>query len=102
MIVSGDAWITLDWEFVGQNDPLFDLVALHHGLELPAAELTMFATLYLEQVPANLDERLHDVQVAYWVRELGWAHFQISQGNDRAEIYTQMTNADRALDVLSR
>lgn len=102
VIVTGDSWITLDWEFVGQNDPLFDLVALHHGLELPGEELVTFATLYLEHAPVNLDERLYDVQVAYWVRELGWAHFQISKGNDRDEICTQLENASRALDVLRR
>lgn len=100
VIVSGESWITLDWEFVGQNDPLFDLVALHHGLELPLEELVTFATLYLEHAPANLNERLHDVQIAYWVRELGWAHFQISKGNDRDEICMQKENAGRALDVL--
>ena len=36
-MVTPDGWKTLDWEFFGLNDPLFDLVALHQGLELPIA-----------------------------------------------------------------
>jgi thiamine kinase-like enzyme len=100
VIVTPQGWVTLDWEFVGNNDPLFDLVALHHGLQLQQSALLLFAELYLGHQPADLAERLHDVQTAYWSRELGWAHFQVKRGNQRDEIVAQVQMAEEALEGL--
>ena len=36
VIVTEARWETIDWEFVGNHDPLFDLITLHQGLNLPA------------------------------------------------------------------
>ncbi|XOV81688.1 MAG: phosphotransferase [bacterium] len=102
VIVTSAGWVTLDWEFVGHNDPLFDLVALHHGLQLAQSALPLFAQLYLGKPCPDLDERLHSVQTAYWLRELGWAHFQIKHGNHRAEIRAQLQMAEQALEALLR
>ena len=100
VIVTDQGWVTLDWEFVGNNDPLFDLVALHHGLQLEESALPLFAELYLGKPAPDLHERLHAVQTAYWSRELGWAHFQVKRGNQRDEIVAQVQMAEQALERL--
>ena len=70
MIVTEHGWVTLDWEFVGNNDPLFDLVALHQGLELPIESLTSLA----HELTGELDSaRLRSAFRAFWLREGGWA-----------------------------
>ena len=102
VIVTRDGWVTLDWEFVGGNDPLFDLVSLHQGLALTHETLRPFALAYLGTEPESFEQRLHSVQMAYWSRELGWAHFQIEQGNQRPEIYEQLRSSEAALESLMR
>lgn len=98
VLVTNDGWITLDWEFVGLNDPLFDLVSLHQGLQLPADELMAFASLYADK--AELEMRLPKAERAFWLREYGWADYQISIGNAREEIRQQKDMAQAALSRL--
>ena len=96
IMVTDAGWITLDWEFVGNNDPLFDVVALHRGLELDADTLADFVLGYLgvEHLPVR---RLEQVLKSYWLREWGWANFQIKQGNERDEIRQQANTAKTEL-----
>mgnify|MGYP001998004914 CR=1 FL=1 len=86
VIVSADGWKTLDWEFFGLNDPLFDLVALHQSLELPDARLSSLAGEFLEQ---ENEQRLVDNLRRFWSREHAWADYQIRAGNDREGIRQQ-------------
>ncbi len=86
IIVTEQGWRTLDWEFVGLNDPLFDLVALHQGLELAASGLV---DLSVELIGHADPLRLLKVQQSFWYREWAWADFQIRAGNMREEIVAQ-------------
>jgi len=97
VLVTDQGWITLDWEFVGLNDPLFDLVSLHQGLSLPVDDLMRFACLYVDEAEAAV--RLPKAERAFWLREYGWAHHQIKLGNQREEIVLQK---DMALEALHR
>jgi len=80
-------WITLDWEWAGRNDPLFDLVNLHQGAGLADESLPAMAAWYLA-APAEPD-RLQASLVALWLRESAWALAEIESGNDRPEILAQ-------------
>ncbi len=102
IIVTDSGWLTLDWEFVGANDPLFDLVALHQGLELPAADLPELAVSYLAgaATPEEAMRRLARAERNFWIRELGWAEFQLRHGNVREEIRDQVATARRRLEFL--
>ena len=97
IMVTGTGWVTLDWEFVGRNDPLFDLVNLHQGLELPPDNLAGLAREYLMlsndasvDDPAATAARLQQAFVLYWLREYSWARYQLSVGNVRPEIEEQV------------
>ena len=98
VLITDDGWITLDWEFVGRNDPLFDLVSLHQGLELPSDTLAEFASLYLPE--PEVAGRLPKAERAFWLREYGWAHHQLNIGNARDEIRDQKDLAAAALSGL--
>lgn len=87
-------WLTLDWEWFGNNDPLFDLVTLQQGLGLPAQRLHPMA------------ERLLDIRVTearierclrlFWLREYAWAHAELAAGQDQEAIRAQLSlSADR-------
>jgi len=99
IIVTATGWTTLDWEYAGNNDPLFDLVALHQGLQLPSAQLDELAQLYLADLYSDDDTpaRLRDALRAFWLREAGWARFQIDSGNDRQEVHDQLRHAQSEL-----
>lgn len=97
VLVTSGGWITLDWEFVGRNDPLFDLVCLHQGLELPDETLIDLAVEYLRGDTGVTEHRLPRVLRSFWVRELGWATYQISHGNQRDEVREQAELAQSKL-----
>jgi Ser/Thr protein kinase RdoA (MazF antagonist) len=91
VIRGADGWVTLDWEWTGMNDPLFDLVTLHQGAgthqgSAPDA-LADWAEAYLGQ-PVD-DERLRLCLTGFWLREAAWAMAEIAAGNDRPEIVEQ-------------
>jgi len=97
VIVTEAGWATIDWEFVGNNDPLFDLVTLHQGLKLPMEELFDLC----EQLEKGCGQaRVTKNLLDYWRRECGWAKYQISQGNKRQEILDQVSEAQQMLDSL--
>ena len=92
-----DDWVTLDWEFLGVNDPLFDLVTLHQGLEMDDAELVELSERCLADTVSKA--RLHGCLAAFWLREYSWAFAQVSKDNRREEIEAQLdTAADKLLN----
>ncbi|MFU8817665.1 MAG: phosphotransferase [Pseudomonadales bacterium] len=94
---AGD-WVTLDWETVGRNDPLFDLVNLHQGADLDQALLPALAERYLGRaVPAS---RLHACLTAFWLRETTWALAEAASGNGRPEILAQQQLGMERLQAL--
>ncbi len=100
VIVTEEGWVTLDWEFVGSNDPLFDLVALHQGLELHDGVLLEMAQGYLGTpgyAEDALNERIRRQVELYWRRELAWAQYQIERGQTRREIFEQRATASAKL-----
>jgi hypothetical protein len=88
-------WMTLDWEWLAVNDPLFDLVTLHQGLFLDDDILEELSESLLGD--ALSDERLRVCMNAFWLREYAWAHAELSQGNDRDEIHDQLRTSSRKL-----
>ena len=94
---------TLDWEFAGDNDRLFDLVGLGQGLQWTPAQLAACALAYA-RTPAGRARPLHvtprrmeDTVCAYRIREYAWAAAQIGVGNDRPEIIEQAVAMRRAI-----
>jgi thiamine kinase-like enzyme len=97
-------WCTLDWEFAGDNDPLFDLQCLAGGLGWPVAEADALIDAYLEfsessRSPTAAQRRA--LRVAYYFREYAWALAQRATGNHRSEIDDQLTRSADALRELT-
>ena len=102
-----DRWVTLDWEWLGQNDPLFDLVTLHQGMDLAQYSdrsgdtedsLSTLVSLWQEE---TIDSgRLESCLVAFWLREFAWAWAERHHGNTRAEIEAQIDVAKEKLAAL--
>ncbi len=92
-------WRTLDWEFAGDNDPLFDLVCLARGLEYDDAGLERLAEAYFGS-PGIPPRRLLDTRLLFELREYAWAVRQRTLGNERAEVRTQATRSERMLRIL--
>jgi thiamine kinase-like enzyme len=80
-------WVTLDWEWVGRNDPLFDLVTLHQGTSPADTDLSGLAERYLGAPPPA--SRLARCLTVFWLRETIWAMAEIAAGNDRREVLEQ-------------
>lgn len=84
---TSEPWMTLDWEWFGNNDPLFDLITLHQGLGWDQDSLPdMAAELLGDEVSGD---RLQRNLQAFWLREYAWAHAAIADGSQRAEIIEQ-------------
>ena len=79
-------WYTLDWEFAGDNDPLFDAVGLAFGLDWSPAQMRRCLATYGLEVA---DERILATERAFYLREYAWAVAQLDRGNVRAEIEAQ-------------
>lgn len=94
------AWVTLDWEWLAWNAPLFDLVALHAGMGLGSAALQEMATLYCGDPP--LESELAAAQLAFWLRETAWAANELRAGHVRPEISAQYETGRARLDELAR
>jgi hypothetical protein len=100
VIVAGvDRWVTLDWEWFGDNDPLFDLVTLHQGLAMADDRLPVIAEGWQKGpvAPARLEQCL----AAFWLREFAWAWAERHHGNEREEIQIQIDTAMAKLKALS-
>ena len=86
-------WVTLDWEWLAFNDPLFDLIALYQGAGLEpipnrdTQALETFARSYTTELITT--ERVRNCWSAYWLRETAWAAAAIHGGERRPEIVAQ-------------
>ena len=92
-------WRTLDWEFAGDNDPLFDVVCLGRGLGYDDAGMERLAAAYYDSAAVS-PLRVLDTRILFELREYAWAVRQIALGNDRAEIRAQADTAERLLGTL--
>ena len=92
-------WRTLDWEFAGDNDPLFDVVCLGRGLGYDDADMQRLAAAYHGTADVAAI-RVLDTRILFELREYAWAVRQIALGNDRPEIRAQADTAERALGCL--
>jgi Phosphotransferase enzyme family len=96
-------WCTLDWEFAGNNDPLFDVLCIAGGMDWSAGRADALIDAYFQargQPPPSRQER-HGAWLAYWLREYAWALAQRALGNGRAEIVEQWQRSLAALRRLS-
>ncbi|MCZ6710949.1 MAG: phosphotransferase [Gammaproteobacteria bacterium] len=98
VICAPNGWVTLDWESYGNNDPLFDLVTMHQGLNLDDDVLPDLCDELLDAVVAP--GRIEQVVIGFWVREYAWAFAESQRGNSRAELGEQMLRADEKLSAL--
>ena len=92
-------WRTLDWEFAGDNDPLFDVVCLGRGLGYDDAGMERLAATYYDSAAVS-PLRVLETRILFELREYAWAVRQIALGNDRAEIRAQADTAERVLGTL--
>jgi thiamine kinase-like enzyme len=110
------AWVTLDWEWLAWNDPLFDLIALHAGMGQDARALRQMADHYKSatQTVGELsgdallaematDAELTTAQTAFWLRETAWAANELRVGHVRPEISAQYeTGRARLVELTGR
>ena len=99
VIRCGTTWRTLDWEFAGDNDPLFDLVGLGYGMAYPDNAFDALVAGYYRDRPS--DKRLLDTRILYQLREHAWAARQVRAGNTRDEIAAQVVTTERELQRLT-
>lgn len=92
------SWVTLDWEWFGRNDPLFDLVTLHQSLALPENLLPELAAALLG-APAD-QARLQECLRVFWLREYAWAAAELAGGETRVEIAEQRSLGEARLAAL--
>ena len=98
IIRSKNGFRTLDWEYAGDNDPLFDLVALCHGLEFDENKYVAVTNAFASNVTLS---HLTRTRAIFLLREHAWAVDQINSGNVRAEIVEQRDNClDQVLTLL--
>jgi len=106
-VVVGDPdptrWCTLDWEFAGNNDPLFDVLCIAGGMGWTTAQADALIDGYHVRCGQRLPtgRQRHVVWQAYWLREYAWAFAQDARGNTRAEIGAQLQRSANALRNLS-
>jgi len=98
ILCESNGWRTLDWEWVGRNDPLFDLAGLGLGAGCTLGELTDMARAYLDGMAIAVDDstlrnRLNRAVSGFWLREYAWAFSAIRGGNDRQEVSEQLHTA---------
>jgi aminoglycoside phosphotransferase (APT) family kinase protein len=96
---SGD-WVTLDWEWAGCNDPLFDLVTLHQGTDGHPATLPELARAYLGAAAGA--SRLRNNYTVFWLREATWAMAELTHGKARREIEEQRALGLEKLRAVTR
>lgn len=99
LLLADGSWLTLDWEFVGYNDALFDAMSLHQGLALDMAPED-FAARYLDRATAEVRDATRQALILFWWREFAWATYQRYVGNTRDEIAQQQTTARTRLRQL--
>jgi Ser/Thr protein kinase RdoA (MazF antagonist) len=96
-------WCTIDWEFAGDNDPLFDVMCLAGGLGWSIEQTDTLIEAYREyseygRSPTATQRRA--LWRAYLLREYAWALAQRASGNKRSEIEDQLSRSGTALEQL--
>jgi aminoglycoside phosphotransferase (APT) family kinase protein len=96
-------WCTIDWEFAGDNDPLFDLMCTAGGLGWDIEQIDALIDAYQEysessRSPTTTQRRA--LWRAYLLREYAWALVQRACGNERNEIGEQLSRSGAALAEL--
>ena len=99
IIQTGDGLRTLDWEYAGDNDPVFDLVGFAHGAGFDIDATTALKNAYDPSISA---EHLIRTIAIFQLREHAWAVRQIAAGNDRPEIVEQRDSCIRLAEATSR
>ena len=98
IVVNSPTWVTLDWESFGLNDPVFDIVTLCMGLNLTDKALNDS----VEQYCGTLDpKRVQDNLICFWLREWGWAKYQLSRGNTKIGIIEQERSSHARIKELT-
>lgn len=92
-------WVTLDWEHPGANDPVFDFVSLHQGLERAMGDVAPLAEQLVE-TPVTA-RRIAENLRGFWLREYCWAFAAWHRGNRREAIAAQMSRAEAKLSALA-
>ena len=84
-------WRTLDWEYAGDNDPLFDVVGFCTclGWDRDATRSCVHAWGEACGMVPPSTGHMHRTLAAFHLREYAWAVAQLAQGNDRPEIRQQ-------------
>jgi len=93
-------WCTIDWEFAGDNDPLFDLMCAAGGLGWSLSQIDALIDAYQEyseSVRSPTTTQRRALWRAYLLREYAWALVQRASGNGRNEIAAQLTRSGDAL-----
>lgn len=98
VVRAAGGWRTLDWELAGDNDPLFDVVALAHGLGYDGVARQALLRAYYSAPPSPA--RVHEALIAFQLREYAWARRQEHLGNLRPEVRQQAAAAAKALAQL--
>jgi len=96
ILCADGGWRTLDWEWVGSNDPFFDLVTLGLGVKLDEPALQEMAHQYADSTrlaAGTVADRLNHAVCAFWLREYAWAEHELRTGNRRPEVLTQRDQA---------
>ena len=97
-------WCTLDWEFAGDNDPLFDLTCVAEGLRWSIDETDALIDAYLELIESSRSPtapQRRAIRKAYFLREYAWALAQLAIGNRRPEIEAQLARSAARLAELN-
>ena len=98
IIRAGQSWRTLDWEFAGDNDPLFDLVGLAYGMECGEDGFDALVEGYYPDRPS--DRRLVETRILYQLREHAWAVRQVHLGNTHSGVAAQVVSSEGELERL--
>lgn len=104
VLCTSEGFRTLDWEWVGDNDPLFDLATLAFGIGLSDEQFAEMASAYagLRKLPRLPDQQqVSRVIQAFWLREYAWATAARKHGNTRAEVEVQRLTALERLKTFS-
>ena len=96
ILCEAGGWRTLDWEWVGTNDPFFDLVTLGLGVKVDEFTLQEMAHNYADRTrlaTGTVADRLDHAICGFWLREYAWAEHEVRTGNSRAEVLAQRDDA---------
>ena len=99
IIKTHDRYFTLDWESAGDNEALFDLAGICHGLQFDDESTEQCIRFYLDR-DTDLRYVLQTRRI-YQFREHAWALREIEKGNDTKDIRDQVAYASREIQRLT-